>query len=135
MFFVTRIYVFRFGLAHIARVGSVLATLLVTIERFVAVVYPLKRMTKSTSVSLIHCSILIAIIYNVPRFFEFHTITLEETQNSTSHAMEAATNPTHNMRLLKVWENLLACWFEKIYIKYFISVVTMNAIMTHDFYF
>ena len=95
-------YVSRFGLAHIARVGSVLATLLVTIERFVAVVYPLKRMTKSTSVSLIHCSILIAIIYNVPRFFEFHTITLEETQNSTSHAMEAATNPTHNMRLLKV---------------------------------
>ena len=87
-------------MAHIARVGSVLATLLVTIERFVAVVYPLKRMTKSTSVSLIYCSIIIAISYNIPRFFEFDRITVEQTQNITSPAM--ATNPTHNMKLLKV---------------------------------
>ena len=91
---------FRYGLAHFARVGSVLATLMVTIERFIAVVYPLKRITKSASVYMLTCSMGIAMMYNVPRFFEFHTITLEGTQNLSSHAM--ATNPTHSVDLLKV---------------------------------
>ena len=65
----------RFGLAHIARVGSVLATISVTIERLVAVVAPLHRMKKSTSIKIMVASFVISVIYNQPRFFEIETIT------------------------------------------------------------
>jgi hypothetical protein len=91
-------------LAHIARVGSVLATLTVTIERFIAVAYPLKRMTKNTSISLMKFSILIAIVYNVPRFFEFETVIQGGSEEDISNAM--ATNPTNNVDLLKVGINI-----------------------------
>ena len=104
MFLILPTLFFRFGLAHIARVGSVLATLTVTIERFIAVVYPLKRMTKNSSISLMKFSIFIAIVYNVPRFFEFETVTQGGSED-ISNAM--ATNPTKNVDLLKVSINIL----------------------------
>jgi hypothetical protein len=47
-------------------------TLSVTIERFFAIVYPLKRIQLKSS--LITTSIITAILYNIPRFFEFEKI-------------------------------------------------------------
>mgnify|MGYP002046564996 CR=1 FL=1 len=73
---------FRFAMAHIGRVGSTLATLMDTIERFIAVVYPLRAIQKSTSLTLMRCCFVVAIIYNLPRFFEFHTIPLHEMGNT-----------------------------------------------------
>ena len=64
----------RFGLAHIGRVGSVFATLMVTIERFVAVWCPLQRL-KSTK-TLLSISIIGSLIYNIPRFLEFESTTV-----------------------------------------------------------
>ena len=75
---------FRFGLVHITRVGSVFMTLSVTFERFIAIVYPLKRAATAARASegrgsvgskgsskgvklLILVCTLIAVAYNIPR--------------------------------------------------------------------
>ena len=77
----------RFGLVHISRVGSVFMTLSVTVERFVAIVYPLQRITIGTLDSpiasgmrggsrgsntgaklLIIVSTITAVVYNIPRY-------------------------------------------------------------------
>ena len=78
----------RYGFVHIGRVGSVLATLSVTVERFFAIVYPLKRIRRTRF--LIYSSVIGAIIYNVPRFFEFKTnycleIVEDDLSNHTSN--------------------------------------------------
>ena len=57
---------------HIGRVGSVFATLTVTVERFVAVMYPLRRL-KNTKL-LLSFSIVGSVVYNIPRFFEYETM-------------------------------------------------------------
>ena len=75
---------FRFGLVHITRVGSVFMTLSVTLERFIAIVYPLKRAataarasegggrvgskgsSKGVKILILVCT-LIAVAYNFPR--------------------------------------------------------------------
>ena len=62
----------RYGFVHIGRVGSVFLTLSVTVERFFAIVYPLKRIRRTRF--LIYSSVIGTIIYNIPRFFEFKTI-------------------------------------------------------------
>ena len=71
---------FRFGLVHITRVGSVFMTLSVTLERFIAIVYPLRRAATTARASvgskdsskgvkiLILVSTLIAVAYNIPRY-------------------------------------------------------------------
>ena len=73
---------------HIGRVGSVLATLSVTVERFFAIVYPLKRIRRTRF--LIYSSVIGAIMYNIPRFFEFKTnycleIVEDDLSNHTSN--------------------------------------------------
>ena len=73
-------------MVHISRVGSVFVTLSVTVERFVAIVYPLQRITVGThspiasgmrggsrgsntgAKLLIIVSTLTAVVYNIPRF-------------------------------------------------------------------
>ena len=58
----------RYGFAHIGRVGSVFITLSVTIERFFAITYPLKKLDLKRW--LIFSSVSGAVLYNLPRFFE-----------------------------------------------------------------
>ena len=62
---------YRYGFVHIGRVGSVFLTLSVTVERFFAIVYPLKRIRRTRF--LIYSSVIGAIAYNIPRFLEFKT--------------------------------------------------------------
>ena len=71
----------RYGFAHIGRVGSVLMTLSVTIERFVAIAYPLRRV--NLNCKLITSSVLGAIFYNLPRFFELQTVEGVDFDNET----------------------------------------------------
>ena len=67
---------------HIGRVGSVLATLSVAFERFIAIKYPL--MTIERVRSLISISLICSVVYNIPRFFEFKTI-YQENSNITAN--------------------------------------------------
>ena len=58
------------GIGHTSRVGSVYLTLSITIERYFAIVHPLRHIGwKHTLAPL---SIIFAVVYNVPRFFEFY---------------------------------------------------------------
>ena len=78
-----KIRFYRYGFAHIGRVGSVFMTLSVTLERFFAIVYPLKRLRLKTI--LIGASTILSVVYNIPRFLEFETILVVDT-NSTNNA-------------------------------------------------
>ena len=69
----------RFGFAHIGRVGSVFATLIVTIERFVAVVYPLRKLQKNKQ--LLALCFFGSVVYNIPRFLEFETTNIYVDEN------------------------------------------------------
>ena len=65
---------FSYGFAHIGRVGSVFITLSVTIERFFAITYPLKKLNLKRW--LILSSVSGAVLYNLPRFFELRYMIL-----------------------------------------------------------
>jgi len=73
---------------------------MVTIERFIAVVFPLKRLKQSTSVSIIGYNFVIAIIFNISRFLEYRTIAVDRDKSSIPHNMNSY--PTNNMDVLKV---------------------------------
>ena len=57
-----------FGLLHTFRVGSVYVTLAVTFERFHAIICPLKHFFWKKY--LLPASIFIAVVYNIPKYFE-----------------------------------------------------------------
>ena len=57
-----------FGLIHTFRIGSVYMTLAVTFERFHAIIFPLRHF--SMKKFLIPASVGIAVLYNIPKYFE-----------------------------------------------------------------
>ena len=58
-----------YGIGHIGRVGSVFLTVSVTIERYHAIVHPLKHFCGKKY--LLYVPAGAAVVYNIPRFFEF----------------------------------------------------------------
>ena len=58
-----------FGIGHVGRVGSVFVTMSVTIERYFAIVHPLKHFSGKRY--LLVTPIVTTILYNIPKFFEF----------------------------------------------------------------
>ena len=77
---------------HIGRVGSVLATSAVTIDRFVAVVYPLKKFKKTRFI--LSVCLIGSILYNIPRFLEFETIYIYLDENEK--IISKPINVTHH---------------------------------------
>jgi hypothetical protein len=65
-----------FGLVHVWRVCSTYLTVSVTLERYVAVCHPLIRAIKHRY--LLIPTITFAILYNLPKFFEFRQIIMED---------------------------------------------------------
>ncbi|XP_059087608.1 FMRFamide receptor-like [Tigriopus californicus] len=59
---------FCYGCAHIGRVGSVYLTMSVTIERYFAIVHPLRHFRGKKV--LIPMSVGLTTLYNIPKFFE-----------------------------------------------------------------
>jgi hypothetical protein len=53
------------GLLHVARTGSVYVTMAVTVERYFAIVHPLKKFKMKKA--LLPVAIIFAITYNVPK--------------------------------------------------------------------
>ena len=88
---------YSFGFAHIGRVGSVFATLMVTIERFVAVWCPLKRL-KSTK-TLLSISIIGSLIYNIPRFLEFESTTEYVSKDKSQILLDQSEFDNANMAM------------------------------------
>jgi hypothetical protein len=65
----TRVTRHSYGLVHVFRVGSVFSTLSVTLERFFAIVFPLRDVT-CVKRCLIPATTLFTVIFNLPKFFE-----------------------------------------------------------------
>ena len=59
-----------FGFLHTFRTGSVCVTVAVNFERFYAIVFPLRQFTFKKH--LLRVSILFAVLYNLPKFFEVY---------------------------------------------------------------
>ena len=59
---------FRIGFVHIGRVGSVLITVSISIERYCCVCH--KQTSNFGSYFLLPISILFSLLYNIPKFFE-----------------------------------------------------------------
>ena len=70
--YLKNLYVFivpvAFGFGHIGRVGSVFVTMSVTIERFFAIVYPLKHFSGKRF--LLITPAVMSVLYNIPKFLE-----------------------------------------------------------------
>ena len=90
-----------YGIAHIGRVGSVLMTLSVTIERFLAITNPLQK--KNLKNVLMVSSVVASLLYNVPRFFELERVEMQvefEGENRTvSLASSLGVNRTFSFKL------------------------------------
>ena len=70
------ISIFSYGLAHIGRVGSVVLTLSISIERYCSVCH--STCTFKAKSLLLPLPIAFALIYNVPKFFELKSETVYE---------------------------------------------------------
>ena len=85
MHLIVIIFLSRIGFAHIGRVGSVAVTVSISIERYLNCCQPNdKFMFKSL---LLPAPIIFAILYNVPKFFEISSCTINEHvfDNSTEN--------------------------------------------------
>ena len=69
-----------YGLTHTARVGSVMATLSVTLERFFAIVFPFKDV-EVVKRWLLPCAVTFTVTYNIPKFFEVSLLFKIPVQN------------------------------------------------------
>ena len=67
---------YSFGVLHIGVLGSILATVSIAIERYITVCHPTSTFSRKNL--LITVPISIALLYNIPKFFEIVTCTEEE---------------------------------------------------------
>ena len=82
----------RYGLGSIGRVGSVMLTLCVTVENYITVCKPFDKVRFQKFFA--PCGILFAICYNIPKFFEFEVIYIQDDEtNMTSSASNETEEP------------------------------------------
>ncbi|TRY73600.1 hypothetical protein TCAL_08729 [Tigriopus californicus] len=93
-----------FGLLHTFRVGSVFVTLSVNFERFYAIVFPLKHF--GCKRYLLPASILLTVVYNIPKFFEMELHQDKETNMSSIQTTELRRNPMY-MSLYVFWSKFI----------------------------
>ena len=82
-----------FPIGHIGRVGSVFVTMSVTIERYFAIVHPLKHFSGKRYLFLI--SIVTTILYNIQKFFEFQRTQVTETISKVIYLFIYEINVRH----------------------------------------
>jgi len=127
MYLLPHIMPIGYGFAHIGRVGSVFMTLSVTLERFFAIVYPLKRLRLKTI--LIAVSTFVSVVYNIPRFLEFETILQVDTNSTNNESMYqfAATG----LRMNTIYIQVYVVWMKFIFVEMFpyIIIIVLNALI------
>ena len=68
----------RYGLAHIARVGSVALTMCITLERYYSVCHPMRQFESKSL--LLPIAIGFAVVFNIPKFFELKLVTYNPSE-------------------------------------------------------
>ena len=81
----------RYGLGSIGRVGSVMLTLCVTVENYITVCKPFDKVRFQKFFA--PCGILFAICYNIPKFFEFEVIYIQDNESSMATANNGTEEP------------------------------------------
>ena len=66
----------NFLMLHVWRVGSTFLTLSITLERYCAICHPLSRVVNQTY--LLASSLILALVYNIPKYFEMELIYLPD---------------------------------------------------------
>ena len=97
-------------------------TLSVTLERFFAIVYPLRRLGLKNI--LITISTLIACIYNIPRFYELETVSVADKTNNTTVSTDAFIHNRHYGYHS----------FQQIHLALFSDVSICGHWVTHEYY-
>lgn len=100
---------FLWPLYLIPYTGTILMTVLVSLERYLAVCKPVMSVTlRSVEQSRRHvaCVVLFAVLYNIPRFFEYHAVESCEDQNTTKVSYELSSFG-HNKLYRIIYANLL----------------------------
>jgi len=117
-----------FGFVHITRVGSVLMTLSVTIERFFAIVYPLRR--RSLTGPLIIASCIFSVVYNLPRFAEFEMTHINVTDHLNQTIERVQVVPT-SLRINSLYVQIYVVWMKLFIIELipYITILVLNTIM------
>ncbi|XP_059087497.1 FMRFamide receptor-like [Tigriopus californicus] len=82
-----------FGFGHIGRVGSVFVTTSVTIERYFAIVHPLKHFSAKKFLLLI--SAILAVLYNIPKFYELERKVMNGTNVTVVSGSALRSNPIY----------------------------------------
>ena len=130
-----QLFCFRYGMAHIGRVASVLLTLCVTLERYYSVCHPMSPLRCKRH--LLPASIVFSIVYNLPKFFEIHhsfvAVEHEYDGGEANHSMENDTNfqiklVTSDLRLNWWYVTFYLFWSKFLFIELFpyILMVVMN---------
>ena len=114
------------------RVGSVLMTLSVTLERFFAIVYPLKRLRLKTA--LLATSAAITSLYNIPRFFEFETVVKNVSVTSEDNVTEmrpVVQFAVTELRMNMVYVHVYVVWMKFILVELipYIAIIVLNAMI------
>lgn len=94
-----------YGLTHTFRVGSVFATLSVTLERFFAIVFPLRDFS-CVKRWLIPTTVMFTAAYNVPKFFEVTTTKDPVTNRTVIVGTDLRHHPLYKT-LYVVWSKLI----------------------------
>ncbi|XP_071746298.1 FMRFamide receptor-like [Lepeophtheirus salmonis] len=115
-----------YGFLHIGRVGSVFATLSITLERYFAVKWPLgeKRIQKG----LISGTIIFSILFNIPKFYELRT---EYVYNNETKTHDAYIQPS-DLRNNIYYSTYYIFWSKFLlieFIPYIILIVLNTSIM------
>ena len=120
-------------MAHIGRVASVLLTLCVTLERYYSVCHPMSPLRCKRH--LLPASIVFAIIYNLPKFFEIHHsfVAVEQDYGGSTNHSGNDTNfqiklVTSDLRLNWWYVTFYLFWSKFLFIELFpyILMVVMN---------
>ncbi|CAB4054859.1 unnamed protein product [Lepeophtheirus salmonis] len=116
------------GVVHIWRVGSTAITVSITIERYFAIVRPLKRFTYQRL--LLVGSLLFAAIYNIPRFFEVKSVRMS-TGEIALMASDLRNNPLY-VQIYVFWSKFLLVelvpWFTIVILNTLILLTIMRSV-------
>lgn len=104
-----RNFFWRYGVTHLSRVGSVFTTLSISIQHYLVLQCYAKE--RQFGGLLIPISWTSAIVFNLPRFFEFKTtptILVDDTRNGSISPLSNITNLSDSSELIGTLKDLLS---------------------------